>query len=323
MASVSSKSIDQHHQLILLQFVSASLAACGAVTITNPFDVLKTRRQLQNELVRLNTQLSGPAAEAITIRSVFKWEGLGGLQRGLAAAYIYQVLMNGVRFSIYEPTRLFLHKEAGVFFGHSGGDWLQFPCNVVSGAVAGATGAAIGSPFNMIKTRLQSQSPHFATGHQHAYKGMMDSIARIARSGEGIAGFYRGVPAAVARTAVGSAVQLSTYDACKTLAVPLGLHDNIGVHFVAALTSGLLVCVAMNPFDVIMTRLYNQSVAKEGQLYKGMWDCARKTVSIEGYRALFKGFVPHYTRIGPHTLLNLMLLEQVRNFLRPYIMSKE
>lgn len=308
-----------NQRLATLQFFSASIAACGAVTLTNPFDLLKTRRQLQNELVRTR-KLEGTQVEKISLRSVWRWEGVGGVYRGIMPAYIYQILMNGVRFAVYEPLRLAVGREARR--GTGAGDWIQVPCNAFAGATAGALGAAIASPFNLIKTRLQSFSPHFATGHQHHYGGMLDAMRRITGAQEGLRGFYHGVQAAIARTAVGSAVQLATYDYCKGLAAPLAPRpDHIGVHFVAALTSGVLVCTAMNPFDVIMTRLYNQNVQQGQRLYAGLWDCGRKTVGTEGFRALFKGFVPHYIRIGPHTLLTLMFLEQVRSVLSPFILD--
>lgn len=307
-------------KIATLQFISASIAACGAVTVTNPFDLLKTRRQLQNELVQAK-QLDAAMARKISLRSVLAAEGIPGIYRGLVPAYIYQVLMNGIRFAVYEPVRLALGKHAKQLAG-PGSDWIQVPCNVVSGATAGAVGAAIGCPFNMIKTRLQSYSPHFHTGHQHGYRSLPDAFRKISASGEGIRGFYRGVPAAIVRTAVGSAVQLSMYDFCKEKGgAAFGLRqDHIGVHLVAALTSGVLVCTAMNPFDVLMTRLFNQSPIRGQQLYTGLVDCAVKTIRAEGWRALFKGFIPHYIRIGPHTLLTLMFLEQVRTALRPLIM---
>ncbi len=302
-------------QIASLQFVSASIAACMAVTITHPFDVLKTRRQLQNELIE-SKLLDVTKTEKITLRSIWKWEGVSGIYRGLQPAYIYQILMNGVRFGTYEPLRLELGREVKRISGAQ--EWVQVPCNIISGATAGVLGATIGSPFNLIKTRLQSFSPHFSTGYQHNYAGLIDAIRRIYSSPEGISGFYHGISAAMVRTAVGSAVQLSSYDFCKSLALPLGIaQGNIGVHFIAALTSGLLVCTAMNPFDVIMTRLFNQSSVRGEKLYRGLWDCAVKTIRVEGFRAMFKGFSSHYIRIGPHTMLNLMFLEQVRSLLAP------
>jgi solute carrier family 25 protein 34/35 len=294
---------ERNAALMGLQFTSGSLAACGAVTVTNPFDMLKTRRQLNNEL-----GLAGSRGK-INLSLVFQKEGLAGLQRGLVPAYIYQILMNGTRFMVYEPTRLFL-KSTSLTSS-------TLLCNASAGAIAGGIAALIGTPFNLIKTRLQSYSPHFSTGYQHGYTGVLPAIKSIYAS-EGLRGFYRGVSASMLRTTAGSAAQLSSYDWCKAHLVSAGYDDGMGVYLTSAMTSGVIACLVMNPFDVVMTRLYNQ---KAGTLYSGVINCATKTIQMEGLGALWRGLVPHFIRIGPHTVLTLVLLEQVRNVLRPAFFS--
>lgn len=64
--------------------------------------------------------------------------------------------------------------------------------------------------------------------------------------------------------------------------------------------------------DTIMSRLYNQN----GNLYRGVFDCLRKTVSTEGFFAIYKGFLPHLSRILPHTILTLSLAEQTNKLIR-------
>ncbi len=59
--------------------------------------------------------------------------------------------------------------------------------------------------------------------------------------------------------------------------------------------------------DTIMSRLYIQN----GNLYNGVFDCLAKTVRTEGFRAIYKGFLPHLARILPHTILALSLGEQI------------
>jgi solute carrier family 25 protein 34/35 len=282
--------------LMGLQFVSGSIAACGAVTITNPFDMLKTRRQLNNEL-------GVGGGGQISMARVWQLEGLVGLQRGLLPAYIYQILMNGTRFMVYEPTRLLFQQTLSnnALF-----------CNAMAGAGAGGVAAMIGTPFNLIKTRLQSYSPHFQTGYQHGYTAIFPAIRSIYAS-EGLWGFYRGASASVLRTTAGSAAQLASYDWFKAHLLRLGFVDGMSSQLGAAMCSGIVACLIMNPFDVIMTRLYNQ----KGGLYSGPLDCAIKTVRVEGTGALWRGLVPHFVRIGPHTALTLVLLEQVRSLLRP------
>lgn len=294
-------------KLMALQFLSGSMAACGAVTFTNPFDMLKTRRQLYNELKQLSTlQIKSP----INMRLVYKMEGVRGLQKGLLAAYSYQILMNGTRFMVYEPLRLALIRATMVANSN-------VMCNALAGGMAGGIAAFIGSPFNLIKTRLQSYSPHFSTGYQHGYSGIKEAVSKIYTS-EGVKGFYRGVSASIMRTTAGSATQLASYDWLKwKISEETGMDVNrFPLHFTSAMTSGVLACLVMNPFDVVMTRLYNQ---KEGSLYKGFLDCGVKTVRVEGFMALWKGLLPHYVRIGPHTVLTLVLLEQIRSTLKPFL----
>lgn len=61
-----------------------------------------------------------------------------------------------------------------------------------------------------------------------------------------------------------------------------------------------------------MSRLYNQN----GNLYTGVLDCLRKTVRTEGFFAIYKGFLPHLSRILPHTILTLSLAEQTNKLVR-------
>ncbi len=41
-------------------------------------------------------------------------------------------------------------------------------------------------------------------------------------------------------------------------------------------------------------------------------DCLVKTVRNEGLRALQKGWLAQYARLGPHTVLTFVFLEQVK-----------
>ncbi|CAO3600400.1 unnamed protein product [Absidia cylindrospora] len=90
-------------------FIIGGLAACIAVTFTNPIEVVKTRLQLQGELVRTGS-LSAAARpyhnSFQALKVVFQNEGIRGLQRGLGVAYFYQVCLNGSRLGLYEPVHL-------------------------------------------------------------------------------------------------------------------------------------------------------------------------------------------------------------------------
>ena len=185
--------------------------------------------------------------------------------------------------------------------------------NVLSGLAAGVIGAALGSPFFLVKTRLQSFSPVNPVGFQHQYRSTWDGLVQIYRREGLLNGLFSGMNAAMLRTGVGSAVQLATYDKCKELLTRhISIYNNLAIAFGASLTSGFFVCIAMNPFDVIMTRLYNSG----HHLYAGPIDCMVRTVQTEGFMALYKGFGAHYLRIGPHTVLTFVFLEALRSSFR-------
>lgn len=86
-----------------------ALAACTAVTVTNPFEVVKTRMQLHGELGTRGQSQSPFRVFGQTL----KHEGVRGIQRGLGPAYIYQILLNGSRLGFYEPFRTSYNKLTG------------------------------------------------------------------------------------------------------------------------------------------------------------------------------------------------------------------
>ena len=176
----------------------------------------------------------------------------------------------------------------------------SFFVNILCGATAGVVGAAIGSPFYLVKTRLQSAGG--AVGEQFVYKGtaagrggarerchrsqrspglvvppppnhrctgMTDGLRQIIQT-SGFRGLWRGADASMLRTGIGSATQLTTYAFSKNLFARSGLvspDSRMLIEMGGAMISGAVVAVVMNPFDVISTRLYNQNPG--APLYSG------------------------------------------------------
>lgn len=52
--------------------------------------------------------------------------------------------------------------------------------------------------------------------------------------------------------------------------------------------------------------------------YKGATDALMKIIGNEGVLALWKGFTPYYARIGPHTVLTFIFLEQLNHLYQMY-----
>lgn len=176
------------------------------------------------------------------VNIIAKNEGLRGLFRGIGSAFIYQILLNGCRLGFYEPLRKVvtqtIFKDQNV---------QSLGVNIFSGAASGILGAAAGSPFFLVKTRLQSFSPHLPVGTQHKYKNSVDGLKKI-YGGESIRGLYRGVGAAMVRTGFGSSVQLPTYFFAKRRLVKhLEMREGPALHLASSAASGFVVCCVMHP----------------------------------------------------------------------------
>jgi solute carrier family 25 (mitochondrial oxoglutarate transporter), member 11 len=55
--------------------------------------------------------------------------------------------------------------------------------------------------------------------------------------------------------------------------------------------------------------------------YKGAGDVLVKVVRNEGFFALWKGFTPYYARLGPHTVLTFIILEQMNTSYKQMVLG--
>lgn len=175
-----------------MDFICGGLAASGACIFSNPFDVLKTRMQLQGEL-----QAKGQ--HAIYYKNVFhagyvvaKNEGIRGLQKGLGVAMTLHGIRNCIRLgetfdsggdnfsNNYKlDTGLYQTLENKGALTDSEGKTILHKSALAS-ACAGASGAFCGSPLFLIKTQLQSQAARqIAVGHQHGHRGALTAFKTI------------------------------------------------------------------------------------------------------------------------------------------------
>jgi solute carrier family 25 protein 34/35 len=152
------------------------------------------------------------------------------------------MVLNGCRLGFYEPIR-----KAGTTLLFGSHNVQSLGVNMFAGASSGVIGAILGSPFFLVKTRLQSYSPFLPVGEQWGYKGVTDGFRSVIKT-EGGSGLFRGVGAAMIRTGFGSSVQLPTYFFAKRRLVKhLGMEEGAPLHLASSAASGFVVCVFMHP----------------------------------------------------------------------------
>jgi len=236
-----------------IQFLMGSIASCSAVTVSNPFEVVKTRLQLQGELQRQGVYVKSYRGMFHGLYMIFLNEGIRGLQKGLLLAYPYTITMNGTRLGLYDTVKSRVSLLLGLHKSH-------MLVTMTSGACCGALGSVLANPFYVAKTRLQCQSDLLPVGYQHKYSNPWDALVGVGRE-EGIMGYFRGLQAATNRIIVASAVQLGTYDKAKNIAMNhFGMKAGIPAFSIAACVSSVFMTLSLNPFDVVLTRLQNQKV---------------------------------------------------------------
>ena len=185
---------------------------------------------------------------------------------------------------------------------------------VVAGMASGTIGAYTCNPLDLVKSRMQNQSLASAS-NRHNYKGPVDAMVRLVRE-EGVQGAWRGCHIGAVRSSVNTAANLATYTALKDLAKDeYGVKESVGLHMACSISAAFTGVLIGNPLDVPRPRLYNQP-AGEARLYTGAPDAFVKIMRREGAGAFYKGFVPHFMRVGPHFVLTFIMLEQLRTFLR-------
>lgn len=76
------------------------------------------------------------------------------------------------------------------------------------------------------------------------------------------------------------------------------------------------------PVDIAKTRLQNMKVSTDGKAeYRGTIDVLSRVVRQEGPLALWKGFTPYFCRLGPHTVLTFIFLEQMNSAYNQYVLG--
>lgn len=293
-----------------MDFLIAGASAVSAGVFTNPLEVLKTRVQLQGELRKKGQHAVHYKNLLHAGYVVGKTEGILALQKGLVAGLWVQLIMNGLRLGAYQ------FADSHGYVRDKNGNLVLYK-NVLFGGLGGTFGHYFASPFFMVKTHFQSQaSKSIAVGYQHNHVGTWQALKTIF-SEHGMKGLFRGAGASIPRAFVASTSQLTSFTYCKEF---LAKYNVLTDHpylksFVASMVGGVAISVMVTPFDLILTRLYNQGVDAQGRglLYKSYTDCVTKIYKSEGLIGFSKGLGANYFRLGPHTVLCLMFWDYYKN----------
>lgn len=273
---------------LVAKWYFGGLGSAGAACVTHPLDLLK---------VHLQTQTQGKMGLIQMGIKVFKSDGIFGLYNGLTASLLRQMTYSMTRFGIYETVKKELDRP---------GVTMPFYQKVLLGGFSGFIGGFVGTPADMVNVRMQNDVK-LPPAQRRNYKHAIDGLYRVIRD-EGAIKLMNGATMASTRATLVTIGQLSFYDQFKYLLMKTGFFkDNITTHFTASFLAGGVATLITMPLDVMKTRMMN---APPGT-YASIMACA-KDIATSGPMGFFKGFIPAFVRLGPHTILTFIFFEQLR-----------
>ncbi|XP_053372526.1 electrogenic aspartate/glutamate antiporter SLC25A13, mitochondrial-like isoform X2 [Mercenaria mercenaria] len=176
------------------EMVSGGIAGASQVMFTNPLEIVKIRLQVAGEIV---------GKTKVSAIGVVKELGFLGLYKGSRACFLRDIPFSAIYFPAYAHFKKYFADENG--YNHPGTLLLAATC-------AGAPAAALPTPADVIKTRLQVA----ARQGQTTYNGVIDCARKILRE-EGFGAFWKGTPARVFRSSPQFGVTLLTYELLQRL----------------------------------------------------------------------------------------------------------
>lgn len=279
-----------------LKFAFGGLAGMSSTCVTQPLDLVKNRMQLSG----VDGQVSEYKNSFQCIRAIVKNEGLFAIYNGLSAGLLRQATYTTARLGTYT----WMYDQVS-----KSDQPPSFAIKALLGVGAGAAGAFIGTPAEVSLIRMCADGK-LPVDQRRNYKNVFDSLYRICKE-EGVLALWRGCMPTIVRAMVVNAAQLATYSQAKQSLLSSGyFRDNIHCHFWASMISGLATTLASMPVDIAKTRIQNMRYINGKPEYKGAMDVWLRLIRSEGLFALWKGFTPYYMRLGPHTVLTFVFLEQ-------------
>lgn len=288
--------------------LGVSGVSVGVATLTtNPFDVVKTRLQLQS--LKTANQEKSPGLVRTGVLLV-RHEGVLALWNGLPPALARGLLYGGLRLGLYSPIKTAM---AALGSGSSGSgsvsgqqkegtnkEQVSFIGKLASGSLSGSLAAAITNPTELIKTRLQTKG--------NVHKGSIAVVKHIIAN-EGVKGLWRGSVPGMTRAALLTACQCATYDEIKHMVLRYsGWEEGLATQLTSSTLAGLVATTATNPIDVIKTVVF-----AGGSKVSGPWAAAVDIWKSDGPKGFLKGWVANFARLGPQTIVAFVVCEYLRD----------
>jgi len=188
--------------------------------------------------------------------------------------------------------------------------------HLMAGITGGVVSTLVLHPLDLLKIRFAVDDGKTAANRPQ-YRGLGHAFYSIFKQ-EGATGLYKGVSPNVFGAGAAWGSYFLFYNTIKTEMQGGDTKKQLtpSLHMLAAAEAGLITLVLTNPIWVVKTRLclqYGMTNAPPGTtIYKGFGDALWKIKAEEGWKGLYKGFVPGIWGVS-HGAIQFMAYEELKN----------
>ncbi|GMM29318.1 thiamine transporter [Martiniozyma asiatica (nom. inval.)] len=271
--------------------ISGSVSGLIVRVVIAPIDIVKIRLQL-------STSTSGVIS---TVKSIIKNEGLYAFWKGNIPAELMYIIYGGSQFfcynslgKIYDSTLsgTTLAKQATVK-------------NSIVGFSAGMVSTVVSYPFDLLRTRLASNSNGFRSLNKEIKDIWVNYGFKGFFGGVGVSMLYIGSMTGISFGVYGTIMSLGEQQASKS-----SYLNTATVSSIAAPLAGLICKTAVYPLDLIKRNL---------QIHRDpVLQVATRILKERGIGGFYRGLTPALVKSVPATAVSLWCFETTSKILRSW-----
>lgn len=278
---------------LIPKIVNGGIAGIIGVTCVFPLDLVKTR--LQNQQI-------GPKGEKMyssmidAFRKTYRAEGFLGMYRGSAVNILLITPEKAIKLAANDFFRFHLQTKEKT---------LPLFRQMIAGGLAGLCQIVITTPMELLKIQMQDAGRIAAQAllaGKTVQKTSATELALRLFKQHGIFGLYKGTGATMLRDVTFSMIYFPLFATLNDLGPRKKDGSNEAVFwcsFLSGCAAGSFAAIAVNPVDVVKTRLQALTKAEGERSYTGIGNAFVNIWKYEGVTAFFKGGACRMIVIAP------------------------
>lgn len=282
---------------VIVDVVAGTMAGINVTLVGHPFDTLKVRLQTQPHDKPIYNGLID------CFQKTIKWEGIGGLYKGVSSPIIGQMFFRALLFLSYG--------ESKRYFSNDNKTPLKNYHYFICGGIGWGFGTFAECPIDFYKTQTQIQIIKSKTieGYVAEYKNPIDCFRKVVAM-NGYLGSYQGFLAHLMRNVPAGAVHLGLFEMSRNYFAKkqgIAVKDlSLWKSFVAGGIGGWFYWFLFYPFDVVKSAIMSDHPDKSKRRFSSIPQVYKTLLEEGGVKRFYRGFSACMLRALPANAVLLL-----------------